>query len=463
MLDLNSFWFNQTLIVIVIQLVLFYYKLGIKMALHPGTFFAVIWLFSVFSQKLLMNFDLALIRDESSIAELNIFVLASSVFFSAWVLVFNEKSNNNNSSSIQIEMHFDLFKKMLAIMLVASVILMFYTWYSIGVSSLNLGHIRDLNTRDKENYFGTESNLFLSLLKYTQFFYIIAAIICGYLLGIKYFKNETIKLPTRYLYIPLFISLIYVLTNGGRNPIFIGVKLYLIGLFFALPKILTIQQKSWILKRILILALILTIFSTFISDTRSQYHNSETFSQNFDNPILANASGLIEYMGAHYYGYQLRNTDTFDENKLGYGFYTFNSIFNLKIPLSNYFNFDYNLGNFFGFTENNIDYFYLWQNEKEGYYTTNSVYLDLKLDFGFYGTIIFLMFFTLYTHKLFLKIIEKRSISVYTFFWFYLCYEFWAASNFKSSYATGLVGGVIMIILFNKVFIKKKINKYSLN
>jgi hypothetical protein len=40
-------------------------------------------------------------------------------------------------------------------------------------------------------------------------------------------------------------------------------------------------------------------------------------------------------------------------------------------------------------------------------------------------------------------------------FWFYLCFNFWAASNFKSFYASGLVRGFIMFWLFSKFFTKK--------
>ena len=454
MTELNSSLFTIAFIVLIFQFFVFYQKLGIKMILHPGTFFALIWLFSVFSQQLLMEFDLANIRDYESINELNIFVIITSICFTLWMF-FLQSERYEFKKDFDFNLNIELYNKMLVVMLVGAVFLMLYTWYSIGVTSFNLAQIRNLNTSDKTNYFGTTSDPILSILKYTQFFYPVFSIVSGYFLGVKYLLNEKLEFKNWFIYIPLIVSFIYVLTNGGRNPLFIGVKLYFIGLCFTIPKVLAGQKKRWVINRIFILVFSLTLFSTLVADSRSEYNNMDSFSNNFDDPILSNASGFIEYMGAHYYGYQLRNKDTFNENKLGFGYFTFNGLFSVTMPFSNYVGLDKNLGNLLGYDENPIDYFYLWENGQEGYYTTNSVFLDLKLDFGFIGTIVFLIVFTFYTHKLYLKTQDKSTISIYTMFWFYLCFNFWAASNFKSFYASGLVGGFIMFWLFSKFFTKK--------
>lgn len=426
------------------------------MLVHPGTFFAIIWLVSVYSQDLLMTFDLAQIRDIASINELNIFVIFTSSFFSFWVMVYDDKSKRKFNSNFRLNINLNLFKQFLMITLIGSFLLMLYTWYSIGVNSLSLAHIRDLNTQDKSNYFGTDSNIIISILKYTQFFFPILAIVSGYFLGRIYLIGEKLNISNRILYIPIVISLIYVFTNGGRNPLFIGIKLYFVGICFSLPYKFTAERKKWLLNRIILLSIVLTIFSTIVSDSRSEYYKISTFSQNFENPILSNASGIVEYLGAHYYGYQLRNLDSYHENELGLGFFTFYSLFDISVPFSNYLGIKSNLGSLLGYKENRIDYFYLWRNEMEGYFTTNSMFLGLKLDFGFYGALFFLLVFTLYTHRLFIRIQNQNAITVYTFFWFYLCFEFWASSNFKSSYSSGLVAGLIMILLFSRFFIIKQ-------
>jgi oligosaccharide repeat unit polymerase len=456
MAELNNSLFIIAFIVLIFQFFIFYQKLGIKMITHPGIFFATIWLFSTFSQKLLMNLDLVFISDIESINEMNVFVITTSVFFSLWILIFKYESYDYKKN-FNFHLNTEFYKKMLLIIVAGSFFQMLYTWYSIGVTSFNLALIRDLNTSDKTNYFGSQSDPILSFLKYTQFFYPVLTIFSGYYVGLKYIINEKIEFKSNYIFIPLLVSFIYVLTSGGRNPIFVGVKLYFIGLCFTIPQLLSDQKRRWILKIVSLLVISLTLFSTLVADSRSEYNEADSFSKNFDNPILSNMSGFIEYMGAHYYGYQLRNKDTFNENKLGLGYFTFNGLFTITMPFSNYIGLDKNLGDLLGFDENPIDYFYLWENDKEGYYTTNSVFLDLKLDFGFIGTIIFLILFTLYTHKLFLKTQNKSTIGVFTLFWFYLCFNFWSASNFKSFYGSGLVSSFIMFWLFSKFFIKKNI------
>ncbi len=458
---LNTSLFSIALITIIFQLIVFYKKLGLKFLIHPGTYFALIWGVSTFSQNLLMQLNLAAIVDLPSILEINVFVICTSLFFTFWITLY-PFNGYESIKKFNFQIKLNVLKALLKITLIGAILLMLYSWFKLGVTSLNISEIRALNTGNKNNYLGTSADPILSLLKYTQFFYPILTIIVGYLLGAKALAKENIKISNRYLYIPLIIAIVYVLTNGGRNPLFIGVKLYFIGLCFSFPGVMSKAKKKWIIKRIIYIFLGLMLFSTFISNSRSSYHKADSFSNNFDNPILKSISGIIEYTGAHYYGYQLRNTDTFDENKLGYGYFTFNGIFNIGLPFSSYTGVDKTLGNLVGFEDNPIDYFYLWENDKVGYFTTNSIYLDLKLDFGFYGTILFLFIFTRYTHKLFLNTQNTKPIGLFNILWFYLCFNFWASSNFKSFYATDIIGAIIMIFLFSKIFKKYKASPFIL-
>jgi oligosaccharide repeat unit polymerase len=447
--------FDFALIVLSAQIVIFYLKIGWRMMVHPGTFFALIWLFSVFSQQVLMNFEFALIRDLKSINELNVFVGFTSLFFIFWVLVTKQNSRNHLVFNLVLNTH--RYKNIVLITLIGSVTLMIYTWFTIGVNSINLAEIRDLNTNDKTNYFGTEANIFVSLMKYTQFFYPLISILSGYFLSKTYLLNRPLDFDKKYLIIPILISVVYVFSSGGRNPIFDGIKYYFVGSCFAFPMSLSFQKKKWLFTRVAIVVTALAFFTTFVNDARREYSKEKLYSQNFNSPILSALSGGIEYAGAHYYGYQLRNKDTYDPNALGYGFYTFNSVFNLGLPLAKYHGINGSLGNLIGFDHNPIDYFYLWENHYEGYYTTNSVYLGLKLDFGFYGTILFLFLFTFYTNWLFVKIQNGKKLTVFTILWFSMCFEFWASSNFKSPYSVLLVQGIIMTIIFSKIAVKKQL------
>ena len=137
MTGLNNILFSIAFTVLFIQFFVFYYKIGIKMILHPGTFFAIIWLFSTFSQKLLMEYDLALVRDYESINELNIFVIVTSIFFSLWMLLAKYISYDYKKS-FNFHIDIELYKKFLILMLIGAFFQMIYTWYSIGVTSFNL-------------------------------------------------------------------------------------------------------------------------------------------------------------------------------------------------------------------------------------------------------------------------------------------------------------------------------------
>ena len=135
--------------------------------------------------------DLALVRDVESIDELNKLVLITSVFFSIWVFFDASKKKR---TQIDINLHLKLYKNLIWITFIGAILLMLYTWNSIGISSLNLAHIRDLNTRDKTNYFGTSVDPITSVLKYSQFFYSIICILSGYLLGRIYLLKQDIQL-----------------------------------------------------------------------------------------------------------------------------------------------------------------------------------------------------------------------------------------------------------------------------
>ncbi len=63
-----------------------------------------------------------------------------------------------------------------------------------------------------------------------------------------------------------------------------------------------------------------------MSDSRIEYQGSDVYSQNFGRPLFLAAASGIEHAGAYYYGYKLRNKDTYDEHNLAFGSFTFYSI-----------------------------------------------------------------------------------------------------------------------------------------
>ncbi|MCF8427098.1 MAG: oligosaccharide repeat unit polymerase [Bacteroidia bacterium] len=420
------------------------------MLYHPGTYFWVIWVISTISQYLLVILDIALIPFPDYINELNKFIILTSVFFAIWVLIYPFKPYMTEKP-FKFQINNRRFKIFLIILVVGAVLQLIYTWYKLGVTSLNLAEIRQEYTKDKSAYLGTKVDFIFSIIKYLNFFYLPLTIFCGYLLAKRYLLNKSFGIPTKFLLIPLYVTILYVLTNGGRNPLAVGLKLYFFGFAFAIPYYLNSIQKKWIYKRILIASIVFISISTLIADSRYDNAGQESFSSKIENPYIAFFSGLIEYMGAHYWGYQIRSDDSFNSEKLGYGFFTFNGVFNAKPPLGKFYGFDKSLGELLGFEENPIDYFVLWENEKEGYFTTNSIFLGIKFDFGFFGGVVFLLLFSWLTHKIFLNAQSQTSISMISILWFYLIFNFWASSNFQSVFASNIIETIIMFILFNKI------------
>ena len=122
------------------QLVVYIKKLGIKAILHPGSLFALIWLMSTLSQFLLIQIDLALIYEPSFINEINIFVICTSLFFIFWIAV-NPYNSYFERKQFTFKININSLKILLKITLIGAFFIMLYTWYKLGVSSLNIAEL----------------------------------------------------------------------------------------------------------------------------------------------------------------------------------------------------------------------------------------------------------------------------------------------------------------------------------
>jgi hypothetical protein len=261
--------------------------------------------------------------------------------------------------------------------------------------------------------------------------------------------------------ITFLITLIYVFTIGGRNPLAVGIKLYVFGLAFSLPFQLYGRIKRKVVLTMLFVIVAFGLFSTFVGNQRDQVSSGYAYiqpsSDKMNSIVLNNFSGIMDYMGAHYSGYQLRRADTFDPQNLGYGIYTFNGLFNFSIPFSSFLGFRGTLGDLLGFPVNELSYYRLAQLNKSSFWTTRSVYIEMICDFGVKGVYIFIFFFTFYTHTLFLTLFSKRFNKALKLLLIYICFTYWASSNFQSAYSNNLLVSFLAFWLFDyfqKWFIK---------
>ncbi|WP_428109518.1 O-antigen polymerase [Caldisericum sp.] len=433
---------------------MYYRKLGIKLLLHPGTYFGFIWLTAVISQLILELSGIKFLTPfPEFVNEMNVLVIFTGICFIFIIFLTPNYFRFNHKIKI-LFINKSLYKIVSYLTLFGATFKLVYTWYMLGVA-WNLAEIR-VAYAAKRGYFNDTVSLF-SLLSYMNFFYTVISIIAGYCIGLLFqFKRAPIR--SRWLLsIPFVVTIIYTLTIGGRNPLAYGIKLYLFGFALSL-----VPQTVRILSRKLIIYIILGVFSfflftTYVAEQRDEVAGNISFSQYLDNTYLKPFSGIIQYMNAHYWGYQLRRFDSFDPNNLGYGKYTFYGILNFRVPFSNaLFGTDISILDFFSdLSYNKLDYFALQADGREGYYTTRSVYLEMICDYGQIGIFVFILVFVFLTNYLYILIEKRRLISVISILPLFFVFSYWSSSNFQSVFATNVYGPIISFFVYD--FLNKKV------
>jgi oligosaccharide repeat unit polymerase len=433
-----------------------------KMFLHPGFYFAGIWVIAVPSQWYLTIEEIAYIPYPEYVDELNIFVSFTALCFIIFAN-FGTKTKKQNGAELSFLRSKRFYSFLLYLTLTGALLRLFKSWYFIGIN-FNIGQVRLAITGDL-NQLQQGSSLIDSLSSYMNIFYPIITILAGYYLGLKVQRKTGFINSNWLIFIPFLITIIYVMTIGGRNPLAIGLKLYILGFAFTLQyQVLDrVKKKIWIYFIAAFLAF--GLFSTLVGNQREQlakgYTFSGGFSDNINSKVLKNFSGIMEYMGAHYSGYQIRRHDTFDPNKLGYGYYTFNGLFNFSVPFSSLVGLRGTLGDFFGFEENELKYSRLAELDKPSFWTTRSVYLEMICDFGVYGIFGFIFLITFYTHRIFLKLTKRRFNKALNFIFFYLIFTYWSSSNFQSNYSNNLL--VVFLGFWGFDFLQKHVFRTPLN
>jgi len=434
--------------ILLIVLLISYYKIwGMKMLLHPGFYFAMIWVIAVPSQWYLMKLKIALIPFPKYIDELNIFVAFTAFCF----LIFSFQGRNKNTIQ-DIELNFLYSKKFYKILLyvtLAGVSFKFiYSWLYLG-ATLNMGETRLAYTKDLIHIKRSFNTLEI-LFSYMSMFYPVITILAGYYLGRMIQKREALINSYWLLGLPLLITFIQVITIGGRNPMAIGIKYYLFGLAFTMSYYLNNRIKRKYILYALMVILSFGSFSSFVNNQRMvAFGATRNVQKVSDNVLINNFSAIMQYMSDHYWGYQLRRNDSFNSSQLGFGYFTFNGIFLTEIPFSSLIGFQGNLGDILEFEENRLDYKRLARLKKDGFYTTRSVYIEMICDFGQKGIFLFIILFTYYSNRLFINVSNRKFQKPLNLFFLFLCFNYWASSNFQSVYATGIFITFIIFWLFD--------------
>ncbi|KAF0200321.1 MAG: hypothetical protein FD170_3579 [Bacteroidetes bacterium] len=431
-----------TTILLVILLIRFYQVWGMKMLMHPGLYFNLIWLTSVISQWYLTKIELALLPFPEFADELNIFVGFTALCF----LIFLSHGKRK-SAQPATPLNYVYSVKFYQILAFVSLLSAFFMFFASG-ASFNLAETRLSGPANNSLISGGNKSGLYIIAQIATSFNPLMSIFAGYLIGMKIQRKEVLISSYFWLLAPFMIALIFMFTSGGRNPLAVGLKVYLLGFAFSMPQLLISKLRNKIFKYIFLILFGFTLFSTAAAVQRQikmQSYNKFLDATNYDSKIIFAFSGILEYMSAHYWGYQLRRVDSM-EPELGWGYNTFYGVIDAGIPFSGLMGINSSLVNLLGIEEQ--DYLSSYNSGKEGSYTTTSVYLAIVKDFGVPGAFVFIFFFAFYTQWLFTRAMRKKYFKATNIFFLYLCFQFWASSNFGSAYNSNFSVFNLFILFF---------------
>ena len=411
--------FGSTLLILIVTAYFFWKNWNYKVLMHPGFYFLLVWIIAVPSQWYLMQLGYSSLPHPSYVDELNFYVAFTAVSFLLWN--FRGAKFQNLKPELQIIKSLSFFK--IAVIIVFSSYLLEFMFSG---ASLNVGINRT------GGHLGRSS--ILSILRSARF---ILEFMAGFYIGKKFLKQKT---PIKYFYLlmPLMGAILLSIQGGGRNPMLIALKAYSLGFGFSLPVYLNYQIKT----KIIVLSVSAIVISGIVFSLWDLQRKSvRGFTvREYDSRLVESFSGPMEYMGAHYYGYQLRRAEW--DGQLNYGTNTFYGFLDIRVPFSNAIGLGRSsLGSALGVEDYRLEVYY---SGLPGSYTTWTNYIQMIRDFGENGALLFIFLFTLYTHKLFLYRLKygfKSGISIIPY---YLCFYYWANSNFYSFYGFNIVNSTII-------------------
>lgn len=409
--------------------------------LHPGFYFSLLWTISVLSQWILVNLNFALLPAPEYINELHIYVLFTSVCFLCWSFIgVNYKVYMPRISLLSKESFFDA--------LILLTLLSTITLFLLSGSSFNMADTR-IGLISGRAHIGRVFSVYYSFFSIIRSFLPIVTIIAGMRIG-KIVLYGKLSRSHYKLFIPLFSSILFAFSIGGRNPLLLSIKQYIVGFALVMPFVIPKYNKRKIIKYTLIILIIFILFINFVQDQRKDTLGYSG-SREYTSSMLRFFSGVFEYLSAHYWGYQLRRTEMNDD--LTYGTYTFYGFFDIDIPLSSMLGFDKSLADLLNIKNYRLE---SYDENKEGYYTTSSIFIQIIRDFGSKGAFVFIALFTLYTHFLFLNILKTRKKTALSFFTFYMCFLYWSSSNFTSVYSFKIINTTLIPFIFFDILQKIK-------
>lgn len=420
------------IIALVILILLIYRQISVwkwRVFISPGFYFGIVWTFGVLGCIVFDQLGILLEAYPQYIDELNGFVAFTALCF--WILTSQGRKRIVEDRGVQLcyISSFSLFTILSTLLFIMGLL----TFIQAG-ANFNMGLARE---RMHDNVAGQSV-----LIGYVRSMALPLCIYAGFVWG-QFFSRECSFgiLKKMALCLPLLANLLHSMYLGGRVDFVYGIVYYLIGFFLCVCLKPARKISNKVFGTALLGFVVLNLFITGISIQRAQHYNSDNNYQNIvanENAFLGMLYGPMEYVIASYTGYQFRRVDAVDLNHLHYGACTFNGFINWTLPFAGQLGLqDFSIAKLLGIYYNNQEgYDY----ERPFFYTTNSCYIPMVKDFGVYGVFFCITFLVYISHRLFVKIQEKRYINrAYKLFFYFIFFNYWLKSNFYGSLSEGLI------------------------
>lgn len=405
---------------------------------HPGLYFSGIWFVSVISEWYLLTTGEAILINKHLINELNIYSAFTSLCFIVFTFIGHKYVNRNfNVNIVKSEKRYIVYLYMCLFIVILNFVIKGAT-FSFGIN-------RQMYTGDMAHVTNAASpidSIFSILSSPIIYFTIFAGIELA-----KYFtKSSKFNFSKLIIAVPFVITFINALIIGGRNPIAISIKHYLWGIGFGLSAyLITKKVKRRIIRFAFIVLIAFSLFSTAVALQRQQVFGFSKTEAYGENKVASAFSGIMDYMSAHYWGYQLRRNDFSDGKDLKYGICTFYGLGNLYIPFSGLLGIDGNLWEWLGVKYKPQE---VYMSGVEGYYTTSTIYSLLVRDFGVNGTYFAIIFLVLSTQLIFTHSLRHEHRTALSLIPIIIVLTYWSSSNFNSG-MPGLQPLLIGALLFD--------------
>lgn len=447
-----------TISVLILTATLMWKTYNVKILLHPGFYFCLVWILAISSYLYINTFPNKYnVINPVYVDELHSFILFTAICF----LILKNRGKfrvKENRSDWTVYNFTPLFKKLTIIVLIAAIATFIYRGAFLDLA-LNRNTTVDLDT---VVFLSQSKTPALSMLlgSFTSL-NLILAIFAGFLFGEKRRGELKFTINNIYLVIPMLTQIIMMVIIGGRNDLVWIFRCYTIGTAISIANgISKIAFKRIIIFCFLFIMIFLAYSNFNIEQRKTDIAEILTWE---DKPLLKPFKSVIEYFSETYIGFQLRRDD-FVTQELEYGQKTFSGILFLEIPFAGAIGIrDVSIGDVFGVERYSMKKMVLELQDRNRAFSgaCSSMYLLIYDDFGYVGTFIVIFLFVVLTQLVYVKWFETPNKSFFSLYFLLLFFILWSNSIFDPVFSSGHVRTILysVILIQFAIYFTKTINK----